>query len=229
MTRKQQGFTLIELMIVIAIIAIIAAIAVPNLLSSRVAANESNAISTLRNLVSAQAQFQSTSAMDDDLDGTGEYGCFGELSGDQDLDQRVGGAGLAAPLDPPILGATFQNVDGNGRVNKSGYFFQIFLPDAAGTGVAEPAGGVPSAAWDADNCEIFWAAYGWPVGERTTGNRAFFTNQRGEIIQTKMDVLLYNNASAPVWNAALGGALMGSPLGINGTAATDGNAWTAIQ
>ena len=40
-----------------------------------------------------------------------------------------------------ILGATFQYVDANSRVNKSGYLFQIFLPDAAGAGVTEAANG----------------------------------------------------------------------------------------
>jgi prepilin-type N-terminal cleavage/methylation domain-containing protein len=52
-----RGFTLIELMIVVAIIAIIAAIAIPNLLESKKSANESSAISTLRTLSSVQAQY----------------------------------------------------------------------------------------------------------------------------------------------------------------------------
>ena len=55
--RKEQGFTLIELLIVVAIIAIIAAIAVPNLMTARMAANETSAVSALRNLGSAQVSY----------------------------------------------------------------------------------------------------------------------------------------------------------------------------
>ena len=55
--KKQQGFTLIELLIVVAIIAIIAAIAVPNLLTARMAANETSAIGSLRAAGSAQVTY----------------------------------------------------------------------------------------------------------------------------------------------------------------------------
>ncbi|MEC7923200.1 MAG: prepilin-type N-terminal cleavage/methylation domain-containing protein [Planctomycetota bacterium] len=56
--RKEEGFTLIELMIVVAIIAIIAAIAIPSLLNARKAGNEASAISSLRTLTTVNEQYR---------------------------------------------------------------------------------------------------------------------------------------------------------------------------
>ena len=68
--KKNSGFTLIELMIVIAIIAIIAAIAIPNLIEARKGSNEAAAIGALRTLNTAQSLFREG---DKDHNGTLDY------------------------------------------------------------------------------------------------------------------------------------------------------------
>lgn len=82
--RNEQGFSLVELLIVVAIIAIIAAIAVPSLLTSRMAANEAGGIQACRTLGSAEIAFAAASGQ--------QYALIADLVTNQYVDGRFSNA-----------------------------------------------------------------------------------------------------------------------------------------
>src|SRR5215813_9464164 len=83
MNRGEKGFSLLELLIVVAIILIIATIAIPSLLRSRQAANESAAVAVLRTINTAQITYLSSSQ--------GNYGNIAQLTSAGLLDSRFSG------------------------------------------------------------------------------------------------------------------------------------------
>ncbi len=141
---KKKGFTLIELMIVIAIIAIIAAIAIPGLLQSQRASNERSASASLKTLASAEADFR---ANDRDANKVNDFWTFNVKS----LYTMVpeSGAPVTAAntirlieLSVASADSAAQGTDGNNSVSitslavvaaKAGFWYQSLRSDQSGT------------------------------------------------------------------------------------------------
>lgn len=154
-------------------VSIMSAVAIPKLMVARNNANEAAAIATLRNICSAQAQFQVSCAADRNGNGMGEYGSFGELTGTTPLPS-------GELLDPPVLSAKLAVAE-RGCAVRSGYVYKMFLPGTGAVPLAEQSGGGAPEGVDADDAEVYWLAYAWPQDLGSSGSRVFAIDQEGDI------------------------------------------------
>ena len=194
-------------------------------------ANEAAAIATLKNISSAQCQCKAQGIIDGNGNGAGEYGCFGELSGNVALRKDAKGGIGDTKMSPPVLSAAFRKVKAS-RVERSGYIFQIFLPTADGSAVSEAeTGGAAGVSVDPHRAEVTWCAYAWPISEQT-GRRCFFVNQSGDVSATDNESQGYaGSEKPPMPNAAFAKGSSGkldAPMALNADGC-DGGKWVVVQ
>ncbi|MEK7487581.1 MAG: hypothetical protein AABZ60_24895, partial [Planctomycetota bacterium] len=214
MTLRKK-FSIVELMIVVAVIAIIISIATAAVLRSRVYANETSTIASLRSTITSQATMLQSVIKDRDSDGRGEFGFYTELGGVLSIPTQ---GGTGNPIDPALISSALGITSriGSGIATHSGYHFQIYLPAGNGTGPAIEELGVVvppiASAGEIDAQEIRWAVYAWPASVGISGNKSFFASYKLEILftsnfDTATDTYVYGGAGKPesgdIYNVAV--------------------------
>lgn len=180
MFRRARGLTMIELMVVVTLISILTAIAVPNFLQAKMAANEMNAIASLRTLAESQSVYKRT---DWNSDATFEYALpFTNMH----IHMVADGGEKPDLITEKLAAAHVLGFNGAGNIPDQGYiYFDNFayeVSGGSGTGVNLIS------SINASGQLTRFGAHAWPAGYGLVGRNSFAVDDKGVVWQIDVEI-----------------------------------------